>query len=109
MDSKRRRLTNLWKEDPRCRDCNKMTWIAAPGINEKPGDDLSCKATLEHVISRLNPMYGKVPQSTTLLCFPCNQANGRRDEQLYGSNPPGGRKNRKVEDKPKVRLFPEIW
>lgn len=85
----------MWKRDPCCRRCGIVTWSPRHRFEVTPGnspdeknanfqaslthEERKTMATLEHTVSRLDPMR-KVFQPgirrRTLFCFDCNQKTG---------------------------------
>jgi 5-methylcytosine-specific restriction endonuclease McrA len=71
----RKRRERLWKQDPRCFYCGRVTVLKQCGRHETEPDNL---ATLEHLRSRLDagrqePNDGKATR-TVLACRKCNNA-----------------------------------
>lgn len=75
-----KRKWDLWKKNPRCHWCGKITWPRGrrDGKNE---DDV---ATVDHLDNSLSPERGKHAgeERTVLACYACNQKRGALDCNL---------------------------
>lgn len=84
LNSRRKQLVKMWKQDPHCRQCGRLTVLSVYKNHKAIPDNT---ATLEHVFSRLNPLrLLKTPgvKRRTLLCRACNQTNGLKEQKALG-------------------------
>jgi hypothetical protein len=70
----------MWNENPHCHWCGCKTQIFESPNKSCPPNG----ATIDHLISRLNPLRYKLeyyPQELFVLsCYSCNQNRGRKEE-----------------------------
>ena len=67
-----RRRKRLFREDPFCGYC---------GVELTEAPNVSNEATLEHAVSRLHPLRGKVQGKTLLVCKGCNGEHGAAEQR----------------------------
>jgi hypothetical protein len=82
-----RRICNLWRNNPRCHYCNRLTVLIfrPPGIGTNNFRFVDFEATIDHLHDR----YGHRPQVhgeevTVLACWSCNQL---RDKHATADRP----------------------
>jgi hypothetical protein len=75
----RKRKLNLWKKDPHCFWCEELTIIHKHKQGRKIPDNA---ATLDHIVTRLNPLRGKIKGRTVLACNRCNFLRGKMEEKM---------------------------
>lgn len=91
---KKQRREQLWRENPHCHWCGRLTVINNKS-EWKHGEDHSNVATLDHLVSRLEIPYGtnrpnlyKKAKTMVLACWKCNNDRNRLvAEQLSKTNP----------------------
>ena len=71
-----RRRKRLFREDPFCGYC---------GVELTEAPNVSNEATLEHAVSRLHPLRGKVQGRTLLVCKGCNGEHGAAEQRALSS------------------------
>ncbi len=88
ISSRQNRRRALWRKDPRCFWCGKITILRRVNGGEQHPDNM---ATLEHIIHKMDPNRGKKmsknkgKNSTVLACRECNNSRGSTSFSAYKS------------------------
>ena len=70
--SKRRRRERLFRQNPFCLSCG----VKMGSVSNKRNS-----VTLEHIVSRNQPLRGKIKGRTILLCKNCNEGKAAEEER----------------------------
>ena len=72
----RRRRKRLFRDDPHCSYCG-VELVEAPNVPNE--------ATIEHTVSRLHPLRGKIHGRRLLVCRQCNNEHNVSEERAMST------------------------
>ncbi len=77
---RRREKIRLWKIDPHCKNCGRLTFIP---MTAEDGSKEDC-ATIQHLFDKLSPFRGSHLDNVELWCAKCNHEDNIQMLKLYG-------------------------